>query len=1093
MQNTGQIYCHALFPGSNKTQPNPSFSIRRYPIEIIADIECEQRGRLPFGEARKQDGLATSGAAPVSKLPLGLRQALERGDCVLFVGAGVGGHYTKPNGLPAPDGKQLCKDLIDHFKLGIDPTGRSLKDIAQLVELRASRAELDSYIKKVFLDLQPDETIQWLTTFRWRAIFTTNYDMGLERAFALSTKPLQNPVPISATSDLEYIDNAISVPIFHIHGTPYPPSVSPMVITQTDYSHYKDEREQLWNRLKADCATSTMLYVGYSGYDNNWQTIVEEISTEFAPMPLPVAYRIDPHPDEVDVELHRKVRNIETLPLTLLQLRELVDAEVGDYRDEPDTYNKYLDRIPHNLRDAYKINPPAMLRLLKSWDYVNGENLSAEPNVKDFLRGSRPNWSLIAQQRRFTRDVEEEIWTWVTDFATDPKAKSTAIAVTAPAGYGITTILMSIGLRIVDARNGPVFLLKEGADASPGDVGYAATLFPDVPCYFFIDQAREHVGEIQTALAQQKRTKTNCLFVCGERRNEWLSSKTKLKAEEFDVLPLSDVEINRLLDFLANEDALGEMKDLDRDFQFRIVKNKHEQELLVAMREATAGEGVGFDSIIESEYRGIDDGQPNSMARELYLLVCCFYQHGVLIRDKLLVDVLGHPLVELYNAVGDSLSGLVEYYETDNTKGEYAARARHRIIAQIVWKKCGSHDKKEFLLQKAMEKLNLTFKLDKAVFDLFIMSDDIVNTFRTLEGKCKFFETAEKRDRNNPYVLQHYARMLLDEGRLPLAMSQIDRAIDKDRQKSIRILYHTRAMILAAHAMAEENMDVARKWMTRSERDFQSCIAAKETDSYGYSGLATLYLNWAKKVRALNDEATEYLEKAEGVIADGLKIVRDRTSLLITSSEIQREIGNKPERLSKLRQAVDSNSASVVGRYLLARAYHEDGNAKKAAEILEPIIKNDFSAVRSYIEYVRSMIDMGETAKKCAATLSQCRLDGATDPAFIGLYAGLLYVSGSYDAAQKVWDDAKEQNFSYEERIKKQYDPREADGSRMKFRGVIKAVKPSYLFIAPTDGFDLISSTMSQNGVPFKKGDRVEFNLNFSAKNAFAENLQLIV
>lgn len=89
--------------------------------------------------------------------------------------------------------------------------------------------------------------------------------MGLERAFALNSNVLQNPVSISATSDLEFIDTTVSVPIFHIHGTPYPPSASPMVITQRDYSHYKDGRQQLWNRLKVDCATSTMFYVGYSG------------------------------------------------------------------------------------------------------------------------------------------------------------------------------------------------------------------------------------------------------------------------------------------------------------------------------------------------------------------------------------------------------------------------------------------------------------------------------------------------------------------------------------------------------------------------------------------------------------------------------------------------------------------------------------------------------------------------------------------------------------------------------------------------------------------------------------------------------------
>jgi hypothetical protein len=138
------------------------------------------------------------------------------------------------------------------------------------------------------------------------------------------------------------------------------------------------------------------------------------------------------------------------------------------------------------------------------------------------------------------------------------------------------------------------------------------------------------------------------------------------------------------------------------------------------------------------------------------------------------------------------------------------------------------------------------------------------------------------------------------------------------------------------------------------------------------------------------------------------------------------------------------------------------------------------------------MLDLGGAVKKCAATLSQCRLDGATDPEFIGLYAGLLYVSGNFEGAQKVWDEAKGQNFSYEERIKKQYEPREPEGSRMKFRDVVKAVKASYLFVQPTEGFDIISTTLVVNGVALKKSDKVEYALSFSARGPFAEHLQLV-
>jgi hypothetical protein len=220
------------------------------------------------------------------KLPLGLRQALEKGDCVLFVGAGVGGHYTRPNGEPAPDGRALVDELIRHFKLGIDPT--DLPRVAQLTEIRSSRAELDALIKKTFADLEPDEHIKWLTTFRWRSIFTTNYDMGLERAYKLNENPLQNPVPIAVTADLRYTDTYVDVPVFHLHGTPYHPCTSPIVITQADYTRYQEHRAMVWNRLKNDCATSTILYIGYSGRDPNWQLMIEEMTREFLPSHPPL-------------------------------------------------------------------------------------------------------------------------------------------------------------------------------------------------------------------------------------------------------------------------------------------------------------------------------------------------------------------------------------------------------------------------------------------------------------------------------------------------------------------------------------------------------------------------------------------------------------------------------------------------------------------------------------------------------------------------------------------------------------------------------------------------------------------------------------
>src|SRR6202035_4114809 len=95
-----------------------------------------------------------------------------------------GHHFKAPDASSAPDGGTLAKELAAHF--GIDVSDApDLAKVAQIVEIRkGGRAELETFIKRRLTDLEPDEIFSWLTTIRWRAIFTTNYDGVIERAYA---------------------------------------------------------------------------------------------------------------------------------------------------------------------------------------------------------------------------------------------------------------------------------------------------------------------------------------------------------------------------------------------------------------------------------------------------------------------------------------------------------------------------------------------------------------------------------------------------------------------------------------------------------------------------------------------------------------------------------------------------------------------------------------------------------------------------------------------------------------------------------------------------------------------------------------------
>jgi len=826
----------------------------------------------------------------MANLPLGLRQVLESGDCVLFVGAGIGGHLRKPDGSVAPDGETLARECCARFD--ITPESSDLSKVAQLVEIRKSRIDLEAFLKKRLSDLEPDDTFRWLTTFRWRAVFTTNYDRALIRAYEQNPDAPQIPVPMSVTSELEYTNPQVQVPIFYLHGTLFGDNPSRIVITQDDYARFQSKRKMLWSRLKTEFATSTLLYVGYSGRDPNWRLVLDELTQEFHPSHLPQSYRVDPYPDPQDIEIFQH-KHIETIPTDLNGLQLAVKAELGDFKPDPDALKKYRKDVPADLLSAFEKNPASVLKLLNSWEYVNTANFHEPPNTAQFLKGDGPTWSLVGANIQFRRDIEDQIWNEILEYATDPTTKSRAVAIVAPAGCGVSTLLRSVAAAIVKEKIGPVFMLRPGAEVLEADVAIGTAI--SSRAFFVVDQAREQANAVATALSLSN---TNCFFLLGERKNEWRMARVRVRVNEFEILPLSDSEIDRLIDFLGREGALNKLAQLSRDLQFAVIKDKDEKQLLVAMREATEGEN--FDAIIESEYRGISGEASDSFPRDFYLVASCFFQHGVYLRDQLAAGIVGVPLAQLYHRLGDSLEGIVSFIEIDPARGEYAARTRHRVIAEIVWKRCGEPSRKEHVLQTAMEQLNLSYRLDKAIFERFVRTDEVVESFRTLEAKTKFFETACKREPGNPYVLQHFARMLRREKSLTLALSQIDAAIKMD--DSLRVLHHTRGTILADLAISAESEDVGRKWLFQSEHEFRHCIDKNPRDTYGHSGLAQLYLDWARKVRN-EDESSDYLAKCEQTISgSSSQGERERVSLVgfCRSSEI-------PEKQSRTnREAQES-------------------------------------------------------------------------------------------------------------------------------------------------------------------------------------------
>lgn len=1010
-------------------------------------------------------------------IPLALRNSIETHNCVLFVGAGVGCHFKSPEGDTAPTGAELCKMLCGKFSITYGPTCQ-LSQIAELVELRKGRKELEAFISSKLSGLTPDDTFGWITSVRWRAVYTTNYDNCIERAYQLRSTPLQNPVTFSISADLRSYQPLVDVPIFHIHGHLLAGADSNIIITKTDYARFREKRRMLFDSLKVEMATASILYVGYSNADPNWETLLEETLEDFYPSKLPQSFRINPYADDIEVELLQS-KNVHTIKCSFEEFVASISAAMKASVPTDSILDAFKKNVPPDLTNAFNSAPAPVVRLLSSWEYVNQTAFGESPNLANFLKGDSPNWSLIAQGQFFERDIQGELFDSALEFATATRLLPTALIVLGPAGYGISTLLKIIAVEIVKQKAGAVFILRPGAEILEGDVEYATSLFPNI--FFVVDEAADFAPALERSIHMLRESKKAAFFLLGDHLNEWHQRPNRPHGQEYQIEHLSDSEIDRLLDFLYRYGALNKLEQLPRDIQHSIVKVRHQKELLVVMREAT--ENNTFDAIIESEYRGIGD----DFSKLFYLYVCSFYQHGALFRDSLLSEVLGINLAELYKKIETTTEGVVVFECVDETRGIYAARARHHKIAAVVWERCSNSGQKEMVVQTALRKLNLNYGIDAKAFHLFVRSDRIVDCVKSLEGRISFFEQASKMDPTSPYVRQYYARMFLRAEKPQLALLQIENAIKNDPK--VRVLYHTKGKILSELALDAESIDVGRKFLTQAEACFNKGISLNRRDDYSYESLASLYFDWSKKVFDKDSsEAADYLSKAEETISSALRVVRNRESLWVLSSKIQLYLGDTPKSISALEKAVRERVTSVIARYLLGRAYRQRKEPGLSLAILEPVIKSNTDEFRAFIEYALALLENREGYKKAISILQLSTLYGLGDPRFISVYGGLLFLNGNFSDADKVFERSIKHAFPANELYEIRFRPMDPrDGSkRLTLFGEIVTVKAGYSLIKPDSYPAIICHASKYKGTLMKKGLHVAFEIAFSAKGPVA-------
>jgi hypothetical protein len=187
-----------------------------------------------------------------------LVKALQSGDCVLFVGAGL----SCLSGLP--DWRALVDSMAK--AMDVDELTEDYPTIAQAFQQKFGRTELERLLCEATdtAAVSPSPAHRLLTALGATLWVTTNFDDLLERTLDDASLPFHIVVH---DRDVRTSSQKAMV-VIKVHGDRSRPPL--MVITKNDFLTCHRTREAVWRHLVDQFARRTFLFIGYSLRDQDF-------------------------------------------------------------------------------------------------------------------------------------------------------------------------------------------------------------------------------------------------------------------------------------------------------------------------------------------------------------------------------------------------------------------------------------------------------------------------------------------------------------------------------------------------------------------------------------------------------------------------------------------------------------------------------------------------------------------------------------------------------------------------------------------------------------------------------------------------------
>ncbi|EJO3860669.1 SIR2 family protein [Vibrio parahaemolyticus] len=1020
-------------------------------------------------------------------IPNQLIEQIKRGKVVLFLGSGALYGAALPDNKPIPLGNGLRDLLCDQYLEGSFKE-ESLAHVADIAITQAGLFDVQDFIRNYFRGLQPAEFHRDIPKYKWRAIFTTNYDDLVETVYQEESMAIQSPHIVLSNSDpLDSVHiGENKVPLVKLHGcvTRTRDAGLPLILTTDQYNDCNENRDRLFKLLYELAIENTIVFIGHSLQDFNIRSILLDLLKAVPHGQRHFLLKPGLKAPERDLWSTKKINAIdETFEGFLKTLSEhitpndLALASALAPTEHP---------IESYLSSSIKPTQELIDFLNSSVDLVDANVTYDQYEHSDFFKGVDQGWFSLVEDIPIKRNQLSKIMEEVVE---RPEAernhKTDFYAIKAEAGSGKTVFLRQIAWETQQARVGIVLWVKDGASVDYDLIEELAEKANE-RVFLFWDNAAINAIELYRFLQRSVRRRASVTIITAERVNEWntrCGDLDELLTDHYTLNYLSENEIDDLVKKLEQFDCLGpNLESKTHEQRCNELSQVYGRQLLVALHEATMGEP--FEDIIFHEYENIT---PLS-AQKIYLTVSTLNRMKVPVRAGLISRIYDISFDDFKETFYKPLEKVV--ITKGNETEDLHYQARHSQIAEILFHRALSNVEdryQEYI--SIISKLNISFSSDRTSFRALVKAKSLNELFPNYEDVSAIYKHAQDSIGDDSYLLQQMANYerIRPNGNLETAITLLEDAAEKAPYDPS--ILHSLSVVWRDKSKKE--LDLGAKKRCRAEaRAYLDKVVTKFGDT---AHVLTMQIELAIESfkDLLTDEKTtdraitDTIRQIESQLVEGKQKYPSESTINKLEASLANILGDEPKALRALQDSFSKADRDPYMAIRLSNTYLNKGEGDKAKEVLLLALERRHTHHKLNFTYAELLRSQGQSLD---AVYYYRRAFTPGDNNYQSQFWYARYQFGSQEAkehelALDIFTLLRKARMPFAQKHK----VRDYEGSvenPIRHYGTIVRKRSNFGFIAMDgSGYEIFLSPSSvEEGLydAMKEGDRVTFDLGFA-------------